>query len=222
MTATATSPRIAAPAKYQNAEQWLRALGEVPLSRVVMDPWPGTATEEDLLRFVEVDDRLVELVNGTLVEKPVGLQEALIASYLITVLNNFVIPRKLGYVAGADGTLRMALGNIRLPDVCFISVEDCPAAISSIPNVPMLPPTLAIEVISESNTKAEMKQKLKEYFESRSRLVWFVYPKTRTVAVYVEPSDEPARVLGDTEVLDGGSVLPGFALPVTDIFDRKL
>src|SRR4051794_32465532 len=107
VTVTATSPRMAAPAKYQTAEEWLRALGDVPLSRIVMDPWPGTATEKDLLLFVERDKRLVELIDGTLVEKPVGWLESIIAIRLATALSSFVDARGLGYIIGEAGTLRM-------------------------------------------------------------------------------------------------------------------
>jgi Uma2 family endonuclease len=214
---TATSPAI----KYENAEEWLRALGDIPSNRIVMTPPPGTATEKDLLWHVE-RDKLVELVDGTLVEKPVGFLEALIAMKLAKLIGNFVDARRLGVVVGPDATIRMATGNIRLPDVSFISVDDLPGGKVPTQSVPLLPPTLAIEVISDSNTKAEMRRKLKEYFESRTRLAWFVYPKTRTVAVYDHPSDEPTRVLMETDTLDGAAVLPGFSITVAEIFRTEI
>ena len=89
--------------------EWLRSLGNVPLGRIVMDPLPGTATESDLLTLVE-GDRLVELIDGTLVEKPVGSLESRIAVYLAAAIVNFVKPRKLGFVTGADGTSRTRSG----------------------------------------------------------------------------------------------------------------
>ena len=75
-------------------------LGDIPLSRIVMDPWPGSATEKDLLVFVERDKRLVELIDGTLVEKPMGWFESLIATRLIIALGSFVNPRNLGFITG--------------------------------------------------------------------------------------------------------------------------
>ena len=207
------------PRRYHDAEEWVHALGDVPLSRIVMDPPPGMATEQDLLRLVEREDRLVELVDGTLVEKPVGWMEARIAMVLAIALGNFINPRKLGYLAGAEGMLRMKGGRIRLPDISFVSVEDVPPG--TVPNqaVPELPPTLAVEVISEDNTAAEMRQKLKEYFGSGSRLVWMIYPRTRTVDVFEQLQEQPTRTLTVADVLDGGSVLPGFSIAVAEIFE---
>src|SRR6266540_793146 len=101
---TATAPisplsqQFVLPWKYENAAQWLNELGDVPLERIVMNPWMGFATEQDLLKLVERDKRLCELIDGTLVEKPVGSKESWIASLLITALTNFVLPRKLGMV----------------------------------------------------------------------------------------------------------------------------
>jgi Uma2 family endonuclease len=218
----ASTPRLAVPAKYANAAQWLHELGDVPLDRIVMDPWPGTATEQDLLIFVERDKRLVELIDGTLVEKPVGLLEALIAARLISMLGSFVYPRKLGLIAGADATLRMASGRVRLPDVTFISAADLPGGAVPSAAIPLLPPTLAVEVLSKGNTPLEMQQKIKEYFQSGAKLVWLIDPPTRTVAVYTGPSETPAQTLNESDSLGGGNVLPGFTITVSDLFKSEL
>jgi Uma2 family endonuclease len=197
--------------------EWLRSLGNVPLDRIVMDPLPGTATEQDLLRMVE-GDRLVELIDGTLVEKPVGWIESKIAMALGIALGNFIYPRRLGQLAGADGTLRMKSGHVRLPDITFVSADDVPEGTSPEESVPELPPTLAVEIVSESNTVQEMRMKTKEYFDSGSRLVWLVYPKTRTIAVFDRLATEPGRVLKEGDTLNGGNVLPGFSIPVSEVF----
>src|SRR5204862_393406 len=127
MTApTLSSPPPQPSLKFENAADLWRALWEVPLERIVMNPLPGTATEQDLLKFVERDKRLVELIDGTLVEKPMGWLESLIAIRLATALNIFIMPRKLGYVTGEAGTIRMVSGRVRLPDVAFVSVDDLP------------------------------------------------------------------------------------------------
>ncbi|HEV2296099.1 MAG TPA: Uma2 family endonuclease [Tepidisphaeraceae bacterium] len=217
-TVTSTPPSPSPVAKFENAAEWWHALGDVPLERVVMDPPPGTATEQDLLVFVERDKRLVELIDGTLVEKPVGYEESFIALLLATALNNFVRPRTLGFVAGADATLHMRSGRVRLPDVSFVSIDDVPGRQRPKEPIPLVPPTIAAEVISQTNTSMEMRQKTKEYFESGSKLVWLIYPKTRTIAVFDRPAEETARLLTENDVLDGGDALPGFTLRVAELF----
>ena len=209
-----------ADVKYETAADWLHDLGDIPLERIIMDPWPGTATEKDLLVFAERDKRLCELVDGTLVEKPVGYLESLIAGWLITELNNFIGPRNLGFVSGEAGMIRMISGRVRLPDVAFVSVKDLPGGKLPLDPIPSLPPTLAVEVLSETNTKAEIRQKLKEYFESGTKLAWIIDPATRTIAVFEQFSEEPSRVLHQDDVLDGGLVLPGFSLDVSRLFVR--
>jgi Uma2 family endonuclease len=218
-----TTTAVPTSHKFKDAAAWWHALGDVPLERIIMDPAPGTATEEDLLRFVDGDDkRLVELVDGTLVEKPVGLLEALLAANIVHILRDFVLPRRLGLIFSSEATLRMILGNVRLPDVTFISAEHFPAGELPSGAIQTLPPTLAVEVISESNTKAEMRRKLNEYFKSGARLVWLVYPKTKSVAIYDKPSDAPARTVTESESLDGGEVLPGFSVAVAEIFRKTI
>src|SRR5687768_3054510 len=104
MTTTAAQPVLdGLVGKFHDGAEWLRELGDVPPQRIVMNPWPGTATEADLLMFVERDKRFVELIDGTLVEKPMGSRESLIAGLLIAALNSFVRPRRLGHVLGEAG-----------------------------------------------------------------------------------------------------------------------
>ena len=77
-------------------------------------------------------------------------------------------------------------------------------------------PDLAVEVLSESNTAEEMARKLREYFAAGVRLVWMIDPRDRTATVFTGP--ELSRMLDETHTLDGGDVLPGFQLPLRDLF----
>jgi Uma2 family endonuclease len=199
---------------FENGAQWLASLGGVPLARVLFNPWPGDATEADLLYMIEHEKRLCELIDGTLVEKPVGCWEGLIAANIIVLLAAFVNPRGLGAVFGADSTLRMKSGRIRLPDVSFVAKARLPQTLEPVPS---LGPDLAIEVLSEGNTEEEMRQKRVEYFQSGTRLVWIVDPPTRSVAVYITP-DGPPTIVPETGQLDGGAVLPGLSIRVADMF----
>ena len=212
--ATASPSRLQPRPQFENGAQWLAALGGVPLSRIIFNPWPGTATEADLLYMIEHEKRLCELIDGTLVEKPVGCWEGLIAANIIVLLAAFVNPRGLGALFGADSTLRMKSGRIRLPDVSFVSKARLPQTLEPVPS---LGPDLAIEVLSEGITDEEMRQKRVEYFQSGTRLVWVVDPPTRSVAVYTSP-DAPPSIVPESGELDGGAVLPGFILRVADMF----
>ena len=73
--------------------------------------------------------------------------------------------------------------------------------------------------LSKSNTKSEMARKLGEYFQAGVRLVWLVNPKTQTVHVYTAV-DQLVPLKGD-QALDGGDVLPGFSLPLFELFARN-
>jgi Uma2 family endonuclease len=190
--------------------------GPMLLKRIRFDPWPGTATEQDVLDLQAKEGRLFELMDGILVEKAMGFPEAFLAAAIIGMLHNWVSPRKLGAVVAPDGMLRLAPGLIRIPDVSFIRWERFPNRQVQPDPIPNLYPDLAVEVLSPSNTDAEMEQKLRDYFHSGTQLVWFVDPRQRTVTVYTSPHQ--SVILREDQTLDGGAVLPGFTLPLRELF----
>src|SRR6267142_2483463 len=81
----------------------LKKLGNIPPERVLARPAPGTATVQDVVDCERINNRLCELVDGVLVEKPIGFRESLLASFLIRVLQDFVHPRNLGLVTAPEG-----------------------------------------------------------------------------------------------------------------------
>jgi len=194
----------------------LERLGGIAPGRVLCQPAPGRATEADLLEVATHDDRLYELVDGALVEKAVGLRESLLAIVIAASLREFVLPRNLGVVSGADGTMRLFPGLVRIPDVAFASWDRFAEGRIPLDPIPDLVPDLVVEVVSEGNTVAEMDRKRREYFRAGVRLVWMIEPKDRTAAVFTSP-EQSAR-LDEAQTLDGGAVLPGFALPLRDLF----
>jgi Uma2 family endonuclease len=193
-------------------------LGDIPPDRILVDPPPGQATEEDLLRLVETKDALCELVDGVLVEKPMGWKEGALALWLGYHLQDYLNENDLGQIAGADAPHRLAARLVRLPDIAFVLWEHLPEDEEDIPSIPDLAPDLAVEVISPSNTAKEMARKRREYFKAGTSLVWQIYPKTRTVEVYTSPTR--SRTLGIDDTLDGGTLLPGFKLPLRTLFAR--
>jgi Uma2 family endonuclease len=207
---------LAAPPQSENIAELLERLGNVPGWRVRLHPPPGQATERDVLEIHARTKRLCELVDGVLVEKAMGLRESFLALYIGRMMGNFVGPRRIGIVAGEAGMMRLESGRVRMPDVSFISWEQLPGRRVPEEPIPDLYPDLAVEVLSESNTSQEMAIKRQEYFGAGTRLVWQIDPRTRTAEVFT--SSNQSTNLDRTGVLDGAPVLPGFQLPLADLF----
>jgi Uma2 family endonuclease len=194
-------------------------LGDIPAERIRLDPKPGHATEEDLVRLAESKEALCELVDGILVEKPVGMYESAVAASIIFFLKEHVRKTNSGVVSGESGGVRTVVPQVRMPDACYISRDQF--SDGRVPRSKVLPvaPDLAIEVLSESNTRKEMARKLKEYFRGGTRLVWYIDPAKRTAQVFTSESE--VTTIRETDgVLDGGDVLPGFRVSLKDVFDN--
>jgi Uma2 family endonuclease len=112
--------------------------------------------------------------------------------------------------------MRLLPGLIRIPDIAFISWDQLPKRERPTDPIAGLAPYLAVEVLSKGNTKREMDRKVREYFLSGVRLVWLVTLASRTVQVYT--ALDQSKTLTENQVLDGGDVLPGLALPLRRIF----
>lgn len=196
-----------------------RRLGDVPLSRIRLSPPPGAATVDDVVSIEVHEDRLFELVDRTLVEKPMGAFESAIAVLLTIEIGNFVRRHKLGKVLGSDGMMQIFPNLVRIPDVSFLSWNRLPREpFSTSPPAPQMAPDLAVEVLLPSNTRREMQRKLQEYFAAGVRLVWYVDPATRTAISYT--AVDAATLIPADGQLEGGDVLPGFGLSLTAIFDE--
>ena len=129
-------------------------------------------------------------------------------------LSRFVRERNLGRVMGNVGfTLEIAPDTVLGPDVSFVRADRLPDRGGRA--FPTMAPDLAVEVLSPSNMAGEIARKLAIYLAAGVGLVWVVDPASRSVAVYTPTS---SAVLGEGDTLDGGDVLPGFAIPVADIF----
>lgn len=208
---------LRAKTKHKSFADFMRRIGDVPLDRVRFHPAPGTATVRDVIEIEERENKLCELIDGALVEKAMGYPESLLALRIGTLLSNFVVPHKLGLVAGSDGMLQIIPGLVRIPDVSFIKPDRIRRSKSRTKAVPRFSPNLAVEVLSESNTPSEMKIKRREYFASGTELVWEVDPKKRTVTVYTSPTRH--KTFTQDEELRGDPVLPGFSIPIISIFE---
>jgi Uma2 family endonuclease len=206
-----------APTQYEMMDELLVSLGGISPNRVRLTPAPGTATVRDVARLLDIHKRKFELVDGTLVEKIMGFRESVIALELGSILKEW--NRRtgdLGVIAGADGPFHLMRKLVRIPDLSFIRRTRLPGGQIPTKPVPDVVPDLAVEVLSEGNTRIEMERKLKEYFLSEVAVVWFIDPEKRTVRVFTSPDD--VTELTEADTLDGGDVLPGFAVPIARLF----
>lgn len=190
-------------------------LGDISPNRIRLPI--GSATERDVIKHLDADDKhIYELIDGVLVEKAMGSRESYLAMQIARHLGNFLEIHDLGLVSGPDGPFRIQEGRIRFPDVAFVSWDQFPAGKVPDDAINDAIPALAIEVISESNTAAEMDKKLVDYFRAGVALVWLVYPETQSAEVYKSPTKK--RPIGPDGSLEGEKILPGFSLPLGKLF----
>ncbi len=213
----ATTVSSVLPIEWTAADM-LEHFGGIPLNRIRMYPFPGTATEKDVLEAESRFGRICELVDGVLVEKTMGYYESRVAAAIIFFLELYLDRHNLGIVLAPDGTLKILPDQVRAPDVSFLSWDQFPNRQLPREPIPALAPDLAVEVLSEGNTEREMERKLHDYFSAGVRLVWYVDPQTRTAKAYTAP--DRCAIVGEGGSLQGGEVLPGFELPLGELFAK--
>jgi Putative restriction endonuclease len=129
-----------APPTIKTLADLRKRLGGIPLDRIWFHPAPGTATKKDVIEAEARENRLCELVDGTLVEKAVGFEEARLATQLGHLVSSYVDQNDLGICVGADGMMRIAPGLVRIPDVSFITWDRLPGRQSPQEPIPDLAP----------------------------------------------------------------------------------
>ncbi|MBW3660947.1 MAG: Uma2 family endonuclease [Gemmatimonadetes bacterium] len=176
-----------------------------------------TYTIEEYERLPDEDGYRTELVEGKLVREQLpGPEHGWSTLKLAARILQHVEANHLGLALAETGfVLADDPPTIRGPDIAFIARENLPEG-----GLPRgywrIPPDLAVEIVSPSNTRAEIREKVLEYLAAGARLVWVVEPRTRSVTVYRSRTD--VRVLKAPETLGGGDLLPGFALPLAELF----
>jgi Uma2 family endonuclease len=163
------------------------------------------------------DDRVFEYINGVEVEKQVGARETFLANRLSHLISGFARPRGLGDAyAGMEIELPVS-GNRCKPDVCFVSADAWPLD-RLVPDAAWWPiaPDLAVESVSPRERAVITQAKVHGYFAGGVRVVWLIFPGLRTVHRYLSPTDIKGFTAADTLTAD--PVLPGFALPLADLF----
>lgn len=172
---------------------------------------------EEFEDLPEEDAHRPELVRGRLIREPrPGARHGLLMARLGARLQRHVEQTHLGVVCLDFGVvLPTEPPTVRGPDIGFIAGDRLPP--EGVPSgfLPMAP-DLAAEIVSPSNTASEIQEKVLEYLDAGTRLVWVIDPQARVVNTY--RSRREVRVLGPQDELEGGDVLPGFRLPLEDLF----
>jgi Uma2 family endonuclease len=166
-------------------------------------------------------DARYELWEGVLKEvSPTSVKPGIVGARLLGAILNHVEAHGLGYVTGADGGYILSSNphTVVAPDIGFFRSGRYPEDYPERGYYPM-PPDLAIEVISPTDERADMEKKQKLYARADVPLVWWVDPEARTVTIH--RPDQAPEALNTSGTLDGGDVLPGFALPVERLFAIK-
>ena len=168
----------------------------------------------EIVQLPENDEKRLELDDGEIIEMAASSPaNTVIAARIGYFLNAFVIPNNLGYVTGADGGFLLSERRVRQPDAAFISKDRVP----KLPKHFNIAPDLAVAVVSQDE---DVFKKANEYLRAGTRLVWAVYGDEQRVYVMrlAENGSIYSTPHGVDDTLDGGDVLPGFTLPVQDIF----
>jgi len=166
------------------------------------------------------EDDLYEIVDGKRIgTPPMPIYAVFLATKLVIFLGKFADATQVGR-AVAEGLFHLPapINRDRRPDVAFVSFDRWPKnrSIPRTDNAWNVVPNLATEVVSPTDSVVELEKKIVEYFQSGVELVWVVHPDQSKIHVYQSPTQ--IQVLTMTDVLDGGTVLPGFRLPLTELF----
>jgi Uma2 family endonuclease len=174
-------------------------------------------TAEQLFGLPE-DGRRYELLDGVLVEMaPPGGEHSGIASAVNFHLRTFIEARQLDYLVGSEVgvVLQRNPDRVRAPDVYAIARNRLPGR--RLPKAYLeVVPDLIVEVISPHDRAAELEEKLEDWLRAGARLVWVVYPRTRSILAHHGLSD--VRVFREGDLLDAEPVLPDFACSVERLF----
>jgi Uma2 family endonuclease len=169
------------------------------------------------LEQLPADDNRYELVQGELIlMSPVNLVHVRTVMNVLAPLHAFVSERGLGIVGPEGGyVLHRNPDTVLAPDIAFVRADRWPTGEAE-KHFGYFPPDLAVEVRSPSESMRSLLAKAQTYLDAGVRLVWLVDPISRTVIV-LAPDTEP-QTLAEGDVLDAGDVVPGFRLPVADVF----
>ncbi len=125
---------------------------------------------------------------------------------------------KLGQVTAAETGFKLSSDpdTVRAPDAAFISQKRLDE-VGPVQGYWLGAPDLAVEVVSPNDLYTEVSEKVAEWLQAGSGMVVVVNPRSRQVFVHLSPNE--VRVLGVGDTLEGGEVVPGWQLPIKELFE---
>jgi len=172
-------------------------------------------SDEELLALPK-DGYDHELIDGEIVMSPAGSEHGAIIMRIGGPLFTFVMAHKLGEVVDGQTGCRMATGDLLSPDVSFVINNRWKTHRANAETFFHGGPDLVVEVLSPDDTPTIVARKMELYFNNGTRLAWVVHPRKRAVDVY--RSLEQRRTVNASASLDGEEIVPGFTLPLVNVF----
>lgn len=176
-------------------------------------------TADELLQMPD-DGFRYELLKGVLVKMaPAGSEHGKLAMRLGWRLAQHVESQKLGIVYAAETGFQLASNpdTVRAPDVAFVRQERVAEAGEAKGFWPGAP-DLAVEVVSPSDTYTAVEDKVLDWLDAGTLMVVVVNPRQRTVTLYRSRAD--IVILTQNDILDGKDVVPGWSLPIQELFSQ--
>ena len=177
---------------------------------------PTVTTAEQLLALGPRRSWRLELVDGEVRQMAAaGYRHGVTSARVTAVLHAFAEEHGLGEVVGSETgfVVRRRPDTVLAPDVAFVAAGRLPENVAGFAE---LTPDLVVEVVSPWDRRGEVDAKARLWLEVGARLVWVLWPEPRAVDVHTVGA-EPLH-LAESEVLDGGDVLPDFSVKVADLF----
>ena len=175
---------------------------------------PPDIPKMTLEEFLESDLEGYEYIKGELIQvPPTSMEHGDISINLISQLNTYVRENQLGRTYMPDTGFQVG-DRFLIPDIAFISTDRLPADRSKACPVP---PDLAVEVVSPSDTLHRIQEKVFAYLEAGTQLVWVIEPRAKSVTVYRSETDITTLTRNDT--LSGEDVVEGFTCQVAELFE---
>ena len=162
-------------------------------------------------RWELIDGEVIEMSPSSDVSSSIGLT-------IGAILWAHVRPNRLGRLYGADAgfVIFPERPTVRVPDVAFVRADRAPQG-EARKHFPRLAPDLVVEVLSPTDRISDVVAKIEKYQKAVLPLIWLVDPEKMIVTVIA--AGKATAVLTANDALDGGDIIPGFSVAVSEFFD---